>query len=218
MILIAHRMPATVEACAALASRGANVFEVDLQLSGSEVLISHALPLLPGVPYLRSLRHDGWQFSWSAALAGQPLASAFDRLPPGTDLLLDLKTDHGPDAPRLIESLLTSSLDPARCHISSKNWPLLDELARAGFRTWRSVATRAALQQLIEAADHDRSYAVTVRHTFLTPTAMPALTPFGRVIAWTVNDPARAQALEKLGVAGVTSDNPDVFADLARGD
>jgi hypothetical protein len=212
MIRIAHRMPATATGCRELAERGATTFEVDLQLAGSQVLISHALPLLGWFAPLRPLRHDGWAFSWSSALVGLPLASALERLPVGTDLLLDLKTDAGPDAGRLNERLLATSLDLARCHVSSKNWSQLDQLAAAGFRTWRSVATRADLRRLIELADHDRSYAVTVRHTFLTAQTMPPLLPFGRVIAWTVNDPVRAAALATLGVHGITSDNPDVFA------
>jgi glycerophosphoryl diester phosphodiesterase len=213
VILIAHRMPESPAACVDLAEQGANAFEVDIQLSGPDVLVSHALPLIRGLPYLRQ---DNGKFTWSRALIGLPLASAVDRLPPGTELLLDLKTDAGPEAPRLIERLISHSpwLDPARAHVSSKNWTMLDELARAGFRTWRTVDTRRSLRRLLEVGDHDRSYAVTVRHTFLTPATMTALAAFGRVITWTVNDPVRAQELVKLGAAGVTSDNPAVFAAL----
>jgi glycerophosphoryl diester phosphodiesterase len=215
VILIAHRMPLTVPGCLELAASGANVFEVDVQLSGTGVVISHALPLLPRLPYLR---HDGWEFSWSRALIGLPLTSAVDRLPAAAELLLDLKTDNGPGATHLVDRLLaTSSLDPARCYVSSKNWDQLERFSAAGFRTWRSVADRGTLQQLVEAGEHDRSYAITVRHTYLTAASMPQLRPFGQVIAWTVNDPGRALELVRLGVAGVTSDNPAVFAALAAG-
>jgi hypothetical protein len=209
MILIAHRMPATAAGCAELVDHGANVFEVDLQLSGPDVVISHALPLIRHIPYLR---HDGWKFSWS--LIGAPLRSALDRLPAGTQLMLDLKNDRGPDAARLVDALLALALDPARVVISSKNWPMLARLAAAGFQTWRSVDTRASLRSLLAAQDHNGSYAVTVRHTFLDPETVAALKPFGVIIAWTVNDVGRALTLAAIGVEGLTSDNSAVFRAL----
>lgn len=213
MLAIAHRMPGTSAQCQALSDAGATVFEVDIQVSGPDILISHAVPLYHRYP---PLRHDGWTFSWSRVLPGEPLAAAQDRLPDGASLLLDLKTDRGAGALRMVQRLLDEKIDPQKCYVSSKNWAALDLLAEAGFRTWRSVAERAALRRLLQGPEQISSHAITVRHTFLTELSMPELQRFGRVIAWTVNDPTRTSELIDLGVAGITSDNPEVLRLLTR--
>jgi glycerophosphoryl diester phosphodiesterase len=52
-----------------------------------------------------------------------------------------------------------------------------------------------------------------VRHTFLTPATLGRLRLVSeRIVAWTVNDVGRAQQLIRLGIDGITSDNPLVFS------
>ena len=59
------------------------------------------------------------------------------------------------------------------------------------------------------------TFAVTVRHPYLTPETIERLRRDGKVMAWTVNDPRRALELAAAGVDGITSDLPQVFRALA---
>ncbi len=196
-------------------SSGANVFEVDVMLAADdEIVLSHDIPFFTAVPWLR---HDGLKrLSLTRHPVGPPLEAVAELLPPNVEMLLDLKCDRGTEAFRLVRKLLTLDLDPSRCFVSSKNWRSMEEMEREGFRTWRSVAHSWALRGLLE-DDARPGYAVTVRHSLLTPRTIGKLHRLGQVMAWTVNDPQRAIELVAAGVDGVTSDRPEVFTAMREG-
>lgn len=209
MLAIAHRTPATRERCAALAAAGATVFEIDVQVIGSDLAVSHYLPVSPRVP---RLRRDRMSFTWRRRGRFEPaLAQAVEALPAEAEILLDLKSDRGPGAHELVERILTSDLDPARCHASSKGWDTLPALAAGGYRTWRTIADAPALAAAL-ATERLDDHAVTVRHQLLTADVLAELRRrVPRVMTWTVNDVARARDLIELGVDGITTDSPDVL-------
>ncbi|GAB3269281.1 glycerophosphodiester phosphodiesterase [Kineosporia babensis] len=215
-LMIAHRTPADRNGCQALVNSGANVFEVDLMLAADdEIVLSHDIPFLTSLPWFR---HDGLRLMFGRHPSGPPLEAVAELLPPEVEMLLDLKCDRGTEAFRLVRKLLTLELDPARCYVSSKNWRSLEELEREGFRTWRSVAHPWALRSLLE-DDAVPGYAVTVRHPMLTAGpegSIERLQRLGKVMAWTVNDPRRANELVAAGVDGVTSDRPEVFSAMSN--
>ena len=209
MLAIAHRTPATRERCAALGAAGATVFEIDIQIIGAELAVSHYLPVHPRLP---RLRRDRGRFTVRRRGRLEPaLAAAVEALPAGAEILLDLKADTGPAAHALVERVIAGGPDPARCYASTKGWATLPALAGAGYRTWRTIADPAALRAALalpELPDH----AVTVRHTLLTPEVMTALRErVPRVMTWTVNDVSRARQVMALGVDGVTTDSLDVL-------
>ena len=209
MLAIAHRSPGTAEGCARLAALGVKVFEIDVQVIGGELVVSHFLPLHPALP---RLRRDRWAVTASRRHAAEvALAGAVAVVPAGAAVLLDLKVDRGEPALELARTVLAAGLDPKRCHVSSKGWPALDLLRRKGFRTWRSVGDARALAAAIRAgkvADH----AYTVRHTLLNPEIVAGLHNLvPKVMAWTVNGERRAMRLADFGVDGVTSDSPAVL-------
>lgn len=209
MLAIAHRTPATRERCAALGAAGATVFEIDIQIIGEDLVVSHYLPVHPRLP---RLRRDRGRFTIRRRGRLEPaLAAALDALPAGAEILLDLKVDTGPAAQALVERVIANGPDPARCYASTKGWATLPALTAAGYRTWRTVADREALLAALalpEIPDH----AVTVRHTLLNPDVMTSLRErVPRVMAWTVNDVRRAREVMALGVDGVTTDSPDVL-------
>ena len=203
VLAVAHRTPASGAACRELARLGVAVFEVDVQLVRGEVVVSHFLPLVRGYA---GLRRDRWSLSRTAR--AEPLAAVLARLPPGAGVLADLKTET-PAAARAAAAAIAAA--PARWYASCKRWELLEPLAEAGARTWRSVATRRALAAVLRAPADPRP--VTVRHTYLDrPTVSRLRAITGEVTAWTVNDVRRAAQLAALGVTGLVSDDPQVHA------
>jgi glycerophosphoryl diester phosphodiesterase len=199
VLAVAHRTPASAAACRQLADLGVTVFEVDVQVVRGEIVVSHYLPLVPG------LHRDGRQVS--RGRRAEPLAAVTARLPADARILVDLKTE-ATGAARAVAAALTPR---DRWLVSCKRWELLAPFEAAGLRTWRSVATRRALAAALGAPGDARP--VTVRHTYLdrrTTDRLRAVT--GEVIAWTVNDLRRAARLADLGVTGLTSDDPRVHA------
>lgn len=212
MLAIAHRAPASREEGARLAALGVTVFEIDVQLLGGRLVVSHYLPVHPH-PSMARVRRDRWEFTTRRRAPREiDLAGALGSVPAGVEVLLDLKNDRGRHAADLAQAVVSAGLDRTRCHVATKGWQVLRLLRAEGFRTWRSVGDRSALVAVLAAAplpDH----AVTVRHTLLTPDVVSALRATGTlVMAWTVNDIRRAAELARLGIDGITSDSPRVLA------
>ena len=209
MLAIAHRTPATAQRCAALGAAGATVFEIDIQIIGEDLVVSHYLPVHPRLP---RLRRDRGRFTVRRRGRMEPaLAAAVEALPAGAEILLDLKADTGPAAHALVERVIANGPDPALCYVSTKGWAPLPALSTAGYRTWRTIADPAALRAALALPDLP-DHAVTVRHTLLTPDVITALRErVPRVMTWTVNDVARARQVMDLGVDGVTTDSLDVL-------
>jgi hypothetical protein len=212
VLLIAHRTPLSVAGSAALARDGAGVFEIDVQVDGEDVVVSHFVPVTRLLP---RLRRDGWVLRWGAAGAGaERLAAAVDLLPAGSEVLLDLKDDTGRRGDVLVELILRSGIDPARCYVSSKQWSVLSRLRDAGFRTWRTAAGARAVSRLLTGPP-TRDHGVTVRHSLLDGQLVGRLQwRCGLVVAWTVNSPGRAAQLAAYGVDGITSDHGAVLRSL----
>jgi hypothetical protein len=208
VLLIAHRTPPSAARREALRECGADVFELDVQVAGEEIVVSHFLPLAPGVPWLR---RDRWAVRWGPVGAGaERLSAAVDGLPAGSAVLLDLKA-RGATGAALVDLILRADLDPGRCYVSSKQWSVLPALSQAGFRTWRTVLGPGALARVLSGPPTTDD-AVTVRHDLLRGRTVERLRRrAGRLIAWTVNSPRRAAWLAAAGVDGITSDRDEVF-------
>lgn len=103
MLAIAHRTPRTASDCDRLAGLGVAVFEVDLQFLADAPVVSHFLPLLGSLP---RLRHDRWRFTLQArAQAEEDLDAVVARVPAGSAVLIDLKSDDPAHAAVLVELL-----------------------------------------------------------------------------------------------------------------
>jgi glycerophosphoryl diester phosphodiesterase len=98
--------------------------------------------------------------------------------------------------------VVMSSFDPALVLGMVALSPKTPRAILVGDRTSRlSVALPRALRRFVIAA-HVQDGALTAR-------VVDRLTALGlRVVAWTVNDPARARALAKMGVEWVITDQP----------
>jgi glycerophosphoryl diester phosphodiesterase len=212
MILVAHRTPASARRCAGLAAAGVTVFEVDVQLRGGRVAVSHYQALGPA----RGLQRDNWRLRWHTRSRLDPeLAEVDAAVPAGSRVLLDVK-EVAPTRRRALVGALADALAERDRYVVCSPFPDdLDQARAAGFTTWRTVRSRAALAP-IWAAQALRDEAVTVRHSLLDAAAISALGErVGTVVAWTVNDPQRARDLRRLGVAGVTTDRMEVLRTLS---
>lgn len=214
MLLVAHRTPHTADACAEFAAAGAWCFEVDVQLRGDRVVVSHFLPFLrlPGW-----FEHDGRRFRWRGGPPFDPdLEDVADRVPGDRLILLDPKETDPQRRRRLVDALADRLPDRDRFRVSTGD---ADDLARyraAGFRTWRTLKTA---EDLADACTGGASAddGVSVRHSLLTSASVAALHRVARpVVAWTVNDGSRARELRDLGVDAITTDHLLEFAPLAR--
>lgn len=211
MLLVAHRTPLTAAGCAELAAAGAGAFELDVQFIGGRLLVSHyvTLPHLPGW-----LEHDNWRFR----LRGRgpqdvPFEDVLSLVPPGCLVLLDPKLPRGADRVRLAAALAAAITDRERFRVSTAG---ADDLARyraAGFRTWRTVGNRGHLADVL-AENRLPDEGLSVRQWLLADAGLVARLHerAPSVIAWTVNDPARARRLAGYGVNGVTTDSRAVLA------
>lgn len=209
MTLVAHRTPHSRTACERLADAGARVFEADVQVDRrGGVVISHYQPFGPG----GLLQRDNWRVRWYAAAARDAQLSELASLvPDDCRILLDLKERTPQRRAGLRDALAATLTDRDRYIACSANPDDLADLRVAGFRTWRTAGTAADLDALFD-EDGGTHAAATVRHSLLTEEVVRQLhESVPTVVAWTVNDPRRAQWLRDIGVDGVTTDRVAVL-------
>jgi hypothetical protein len=209
---VAHRAPASAEACAELQAAGASVFELDVRLSPRGVVVSHFLALPRP---LARVERDNWRLRRGRDLGQDPLlADALQLLPSGARVLLDLKEAPGARSRALCAELVRTLPDPERWSVSTD---AVDDVARmraAGFDVWRTARNRAGLRQLISGGM--ATSAVSIRHTLLDSRVVGELRAQGAdVVAWTVNSMRRARYLLDIGVRGITTDSSRVVAAVA---
>jgi len=213
VIIVAHRMPASSAAAAALARAGAAIFELDVRLpAGGPAVVTHFGQLGPGSA---RLYNDGWRVrrarSWSRL--GPPLAEAIAVLPPECEVLLDVK---GPviDAEAAARAVVAGVPQPERTHLCGNVGPVARAVGALGIRVWRSVGSPTELDSALHSPG-PAPWAFTVRHTMLSTEVLGALRRRApRVMAWTVNSVDRALVLQSLGVDGITTDRPSVMTAL----
>jgi glycerophosphoryl diester phosphodiesterase len=212
VLLVAHRTPASAERCARLAAAGARVFEVDVQLSGAGVGVSHFLPFGRG----GFVQRDNWRLRWHTATSRDPaLAAIVSAVPAACRVLLDIKETTVAGRRRLVDILAATLPDRDRYRVCGGAPDDLERARAAGFRTWRTVGNRSELAPVLDSGPLPDE-AVSIRHSLLdraTVERLHAVVP--SVVAWTVNDPARGRRLRGLGVDGVTTDRPRVLRTLA---
>lgn len=212
MLLVAHRMPTSAAACRAMFTAGADLFEVDLQFDASGLIVSHYAIMRRSGGWMQ---RDGWRLRLGRASGRDPsLASLRAVLPDGARLLLDPKEKEPHRRDLLVDTIVETFPDRERVVISTGRRRDLDRLREAGFETWRSIGDRATLRQVLETGALPDA-GVTVRHTLLDRAAVHRLHGVvPRVVAWTVNSPARAAGLRTIGVDGITTDRVAVLVHM----
>jgi hypothetical protein len=211
VLLVAHRTPASVPRCAQLAAAGARVFEIDVQLHAGRIAVSHFIPFVGS-----RVQRDNWRMRWHTAAVRDPALAEVDAVvPAGCTVLLDLKESTAQRRHDLVAAVIEGLPERPRYVVCGPEPEDLEQARTAGFRTWRTVRGRRELEALLaDGAGPDE--AVSIRHSLLTGASLDRLHAVTEcVVAWTVNDPRRAQALRDLGVDGVTTDRMAVLRRLA---
>lgn len=212
MLLVAHRVVASAARAAELAGAGAGCFEIDVQVSGDRVVVSH---FQPSGPFGRWVENDGWLVRRRRDVSSDPtLAEVLAFVPPDRRVLLDPK-ENDPARSRLLRERLVQQLpDRDRFVVSTSALADLEAYRRAGFGTWRTIGDA---RQLAEAAAEQRlpDEGISLRETLATAATVPRLRELvPLVVTWTVNDVERARTLQGLGVNGITTDRVEVMRAL----
>jgi hypothetical protein len=210
---IAHRGGNSRAALGQALAAGVDWIEVDCWRHYGRLIASHDRPLWP-LP----LTSDGWRLRLAMErplLLPELIAATRD----GPQLLLDFK-GLNPRLARSVAEALQAGDAVGRAAVCGQSWPVLEAAARLapGLRVVYSFGNAAhVLAMRRRPPTAPPLTAASVAHSLLTPQLMREFRDRGiAVIAWTVNDPARAQELAALGVAGITSDRLDLLTRLPR--
>ncbi|HZI09240.1 MAG TPA: glycerophosphodiester phosphodiesterase [Myxococcus sp.] len=238
MLLLAHRGASadapenTLEAFAEAARQGADGVELDAMVCGSgEVVVCHddTLTRLARLPW--EVRATPW-WKLQRADVGSPLGFAPARIPLLEEVLgalpphflvnIELKCerlDDGGLAVKVAELVRRRSL-AERVVVSSFNPLCLFRLLAAapGLRRGFLISPdRPWGVQAYGVSPLVSSHSVHPHHTACTPERVEKWRESGlRVAAWTVDDPARAHALERMGVSYLITNRPGVVRRALR--
>lgn len=211
MIIVAHKCVGGADAIERVMQAGANAFEVDVHGGPHGPRLSHFAPVLhvPGW-----LERDGWSFRLAGRAAQDPLLDrVLGELPAGARVLLDLKEEL-PGRRRSLNAALLQRAAPGLA-VTTGNVKDVDIFGEAGFETWRTLANRREVTAYL-AGRPPGGERLTVNHEALTRTLVRRLVDeaTATLVAWTVNDPGRADELVSWGVQGVTTDSTAVMQSL----
>lgn len=217
----------TLAGLRAAAAQGLTMVEVDVKLTadGASILMhddtlertssGHGPVRDRTLAELRTLDAGAW---FGPAFAGEPIPTLAECLATAVELGLALNLEIKPCPGREVETAeralaealalwpadrpppLVSSFEIASLHAARRvapDWP-------RGYLIWERPDDWAAIADAVDAAT------INVNHEFETPATLAAYRATGRpVLAYTVNDPARAAELLALGVASIITDCPD---------
>jgi glycerophosphoryl diester phosphodiesterase len=201
--LVAHRAGNRLERLRASEAAGLGAVEADVNLFRGRLEVRHLKTVGP-LPLL----WDRWELAspWRPRLLLEELLAT---AAPATELMLDLKGSDRRLAERVVDTL-TPYLGSRRLTISAHCWPLLEPFAELPVRRLHSVRTHRQLRTLIRQTAGMRIDGVSIHERLLDFHAVAELRRVaGLVLAWTVNDAARAAELVRLGIDGLISDRPE---------
>lgn len=201
--LVAHRAgnePERVVPAVAVA----DAIELDLHLLRGRLDVRHSKVIWPLRVY--------WERGHGLLPDQRP--PAFDEIvavvPADTHLWVDLKGFTGRLARRAVGRL--DGRPAASCTMSCRSWWALGPARRAGARTFRSVGNRAQLWLALRVQHPD---GVVMHERFATAEVVERLHDrCARLAVWGVEDRARAEAIERLGIGTMIVDDLDLIADL----
>ena len=190
-IAIPHNSGDSVAAARRALAHGARAIEIDVALIGEQLRAAHDIPhrLLGDRFTRRPLLGTVWEIAADAELIVLDLKGSSTRF---VDALGDFLVER-PDAPVVVVGRQPEALHRLREQV---HVPLL-----------LSVADHASLRDLL-ALDAAQVDGISIRHQLLDGELMNLASERGWVVfAWTVDEPARFEHIDRLGVAGVVTDN-----------
>lgn len=200
--LIAHAAGNDIADARAALADGADFVEVDIWFRNHDFEARHERRMGP-VPLL----FEKWYLRFAPA---SPFT--LERLMEGLDgeggIFLDFKTSQ-PEAAEQVARILQAVPVDVPVAASSQWWPGLRRLydRRPGTTVFYSIDVQAKLDLFRSIVRRDpRPAGISCRESLLTPAIVREMHDRGlRVIAWTVDDLARAAELAEWGVDGITT-------------
>lgn len=210
---VAHRAGNNLHQVEQALEARADAIECDLWHARGKLALRHERKL-PALPVL----FDKWylRFAWGQLSLRRLLKEINFR----AELYLDIKSS----TPRAADAVLSlyndhSAMMPPTS-VSSRQWKLLDRIARAGtsMSVFYSAQNNGDVESLLRRAQSGEPPAgISIRHTLLTPQRLEELHLAGMLVyAWTVNMEDRARDLVAWGVDGIISDDPQLFDKVAQ--
>jgi glycerophosphoryl diester phosphodiesterase len=121
--------------------------------------------------------------------------------------VLDLKGSKREVAEKTREAI-RPFLGTRRFTVCARAWPLLEPFAALPVRRLHSIGTESELRRFLERFAADRLDGVSIHERLLRPDTVAQLRSIADVVlTWTVNRPARASELVRLGVDGIVTDD-----------
>lgn len=197
----------TLESLALAVAQGADMVELDVQLTADGQLVAFhdtTLERLAGSPEIvEASTREQLQEQFD------PLASlpeVLDALPSETPLNVELKCREA-DPERFVARLALDLDRRDRVLVSSFNWELLALVGCLLPEQPLAPIGKLSAAELLLAADELGAWSVHC-HRRLAPEVLASESSGRPVLAYTVNDAAEAQRLLELGVAGLFTDAP----------
>lgn len=201
--LIAHGGGNTAALASAAITERADFVEVDLWLHHGRFEARHERAMYP-IPILI----EKWYLRW-APRRPFGLAELLETAAGRVHVFLDLKSG-GEEAARLVRRAIDDAgPSGARIVASAQQWRVLRAIQAIApeVDTFYSIDVQAKLDLFLSVSERDRQpKGVSCRHTLLTASVVQRLHERGLwVVAWTVDDLERAEALAAWGVDGITT-------------
>lgn len=199
--LVAHRAGNCLAELRATELLGTELVEADIRLYLGRLEVRHLRTVGP-LPIV----WDRWQLAaaWRRRLQ---LPELLDATVPETELVLDLKGSRVQVAVKTLEAI-RPFLGARRFTVCARAWPLLESFAGLPVRRLHSIGTESELRRFLERFAASRLEGVSIHERLLRPdTVAPLRSIADVVLTWTVNRPARARELARLGVDGIVTDD-----------
>ena len=199
--LVAHRAGNCLAHLRATELLGTELVEADIRLYLGRLEVRHLRTVGP-LPIL----WDRWQLAvpWRRRLQ---LGELLDATAPETELVLDVKGSRAKVAEKTLEAI-RPFLGARRFTVCARAWPLLELFAGLPVRRLHSIGTERELCRFLERFGTERVDGVSIHERLLRrDTVGPLRSIADVVLTWTVNRPARASELVRLGVDGIVTDD-----------
>lgn len=210
-LAISHRGGNSVDGALKAIALGADMVETDIWVHRGRLEVRHVKTMGP-IPLL----WDRWELhrGWGHRLVLEEVMRA---TPEDYPLFLDLKGHDLSLAPRIVKAI--GDAQPRRpIVLCGRHWPQM-EAVEADPDVWvfYSVGTEEELTGVWPWLARQEHPAISISYHLLSPQVIHELKDAGAtIIAWTVNEPAIARDLYRLGVDGFTTDNWELLERIAR--
>lgn len=223
-----HSPENTIESFRLAVSQGANMIEMDLQLTADAyVVVVHdwSLERLAGIPRIVETSTLGEIQKYNVARYFRPegppasiptLASVFDAIDISTPCNLELKCKQS-HASTSIKAVAGVIGHRNRLVLSSFDWNLLRECRCILPNKLSAPLAHNTLDCLLDVAQELSAVSVNCHHNLIDREFVKAANACGYpVLAYTVNDAVTAKRLFELGVSGAFTDVPGQLLDNLR--